>query len=604
MSRVSEKLTMTQSENTKPLSTPLANEGFNYAAPAQDTTKNVERLEVEKSWVGRAITEPKLPKSVILASLIINCLALITPLVILQIYDRIIPNISHATLWILFAGSCGLLFFDLALKSLRYYALGHSSSQYMHTMNVEAMSRILHAPFGMIEKQAVSTQLNRINALTHVAEFHGSQTRTTAIDMPFVIIFLSLMALVGGAIVLVPISLFAVFGLISISQNKKMNVALTERSNLDNRKFDFILEALSGMFTIKALGMESAIQRRYEKLQQNSAEGTYNQVKLGNSIQDLSVFFGSVAQIAVVGVGAVMTINNTMSMGALACCTLLSGQVLQPLLRGIVVWTDQQNLKLRRQTASELYELPFYDMSVSKQNITQSLSLKNVVLRNSSGTETLLNGASVEFPQDKIICIHTPSDQGRQSFLRMLKGEIAPQSGKVLVGEVDLHDANAQAMRSSISYVSSRTQMFRGTILENLTHFEISKNRAAAFEATRLLGLDDEINQLPEGFDTKIGEGISTEFGVGFMQKLAIARALVNSPSILLMDNITENLDPAALSQMQRTLDALRGRMTIIIASSDTRILAAADVIFALRDGLLQAARVANKPAQQALKSA
>jgi ATP-binding cassette, subfamily C, bacterial LapB len=578
-------------------------EGFDYAAPETSNRPQVDKLEVSNSWLGRAITEPKLHGSVIMSSLMINIMALTTPLVILQVYDRILPNQAKATLWMLFMGACGIMLLDLVLKSLRNYYLGHQAANYMHTMSVEGINRILHAPHGMVEKQALSTQMNKFTSLLHVAEFHGSQSRTSAIDMPFVVIFLGLMAAVGGFIVLVPLVLFAVFALISVQMNKKMSAALTERTNLDNRKYDFVIEALSNIFTLKVLGMESAIQRRYERLQQNSAEGTHTLVNSGNNIQDLSVLFGSIAQIAVVAVGAFLTINGNISMGALACCTLLSGQVLQPLLRGIVVWTEHQTLSMRRADAADIFKLPEVHRSEDMGQIAGNIVIRGLTTTSDSAGNSLQSADAV-FPMNKIICVHMNHDQMRKDLLRMISGDTLQLSGSVTIGDQTVSASTADALRRQISYVSPQTKMFRGTILENLTHFEISKKRMAALDAVRIMGIENEINQLPDGYDTKLGEGSNFEFGQDFIMKLAIARSLVAVPQVLLLDNVTENMDMVSMNHLGRTLDALRGRMTIIFATGDTRILKSADMLFSINNGKIVQARLSDelKPAQQQQK--
>lgn len=571
--------------------------GFDYTAPVFKHETKIKKVEVTSSWLGRGIKEPGTHSSVLLSSFIINIMALTSPLVILQVYDRILPNQAKATLWMLFFGACGVMLVDLALKTMRNYYLGYQSAHYMHAMSVESMNRMLNAKHGEVEKQALSTTMNRFSALLQVAEFHGSQSKTSAIDLPFVLIFLTLMALVGGWIVLVPLVLFGAFVLISIRMNKRMHAALIERTHLDNRKYDFVIEALTNVFTLKALGMESAIQRRYERLQQNSAEGTHTLVHHSNNIQDLSVLFGSISQIAVVSFGAYLTIQGNISLGALSCCTLLSGQVLSPLLRGVAVWTEHQTLMLRRADAAEMYKLSEVHRNENMVHFQGDIVLNDIVTEIDQFGQQL-SGASVHIPTGKTVCLYSNSDSLRQSVLRMISGDIPPVSGAVSVNGEDIFAESSDNLRRHIAYVSPQSKMFRGTILENLTHFEVSKKRMAALDAVRILGLEDEINQLPHGYDTKLGEGTGVEFGNDFIMKIAIARALVAVPQILLLNNVSENLDMMSMKHLMRTLEALQGRMTIIFATGDTRVLPAGDIVFSLTNGKILAARLSDKKSE------
>jgi ATP-binding cassette, subfamily C, bacterial LapB len=577
-------------------------ESFHYAAPERDAQKVVTRVEVSDSWTGEAIKEPKLQGSVILSSLIINFAALATPLVILQIYDRIIPNQSKSTLIYMIIGVIGIALLDLSLKILRSWQLSYSSTQYMHKMSVEAVRRILYAPHGMVEKSSLSAQMNRFNALLSVAEFHGGQSRTTAIDMPFVVIFLSLMALVGGPLVLVPVVLFAIFGLASIARNKAMNATLSERVNQDNRKYDFIIEVLSGIYTVKALGLEGAMQRRYERLQQGSAENTNQLVRNGNHIQDYSVMFGSIAQISVVAVGAIMTIQGSLSLGALACCTLLSGQILQPLLRGIVVWTDYQNLALRRHDAQMLFDLPAPAIDETKEVIKGDVKLTNVTVLNPQNGENQLNDVSLTMDFGKIVGVFTPPNSSSRALARLLIGDIMPNKGLAKIDESSIYNEMGEWETRPVVLVNTETQMFKGTLLENITLFEVGKKRKAAFEAVKLLGLEDEINQLPEGYETRMNDGQVAEFSAGFVLKIAIARALVASPTVLILDQVTDKLDNQSLMQLSRLFDVLRGRMSVLFTTQNQAILRSADQIYSLQNGILRSAKLAE-PGQQATQT-
>ena len=257
----------------------------------------------------------------------------------MQVYDRVIPNRSLATLAYLFLGLTIAIAIDYVLKISRSALLSWHATQFIERVEDEGIARFLRSPNGAFERDAAAVNVSRFAAAAALAEYHSGQARLVAIDLPFVAIALIVLTIVGGTMVLVPAVLFCFFAALAIGRARKFRQILDSRTAQDNRKYDFIAEVLAGIHTVKAMAMEPQMQRRFERLQQAVAETTMASILTGQANQTSATLYGSVSQLIVVAIGGTQVINDHLSMGALACCTMLSGQILQPLLRAIALWT-------------------------------------------------------------------------------------------------------------------------------------------------------------------------------------------------------------------------------------------------------------------------
>ncbi len=555
------------------------------------------------------VPEPSVPLVVYVASFVLNLLALGLPLVIMQVYDRVLPNRSFDTLSLMIIGLSGILVLDLLLKTIRAYLTGWMAARFNHTATVAAMERLMKAPYNATEKDSPTVHMARLAALSSIADFHGGASRLMVIDMPFVTIFLAMLAFVGGTMVLVPLGLFAVFALIAAKRNKALRLILEERTQQDERKYDFVTEAISGIHTIKTFAMEPQMMRRFERLQQAVAVTTHRSIITGGEAQAMSVVYGNISQIIVVSIGATQVIDQNLSMGALACCTLLSGQVLQPLLRGMALWSELGSLAIKRNHAAHLFELPAplnAPVAVSTSTLRGALELNHVVVNEGGEARVpLLTVDTLAIAPGTIAGIRGTGSSAASTLVRLVMGDLAPASGTVRVDGLDPCGPEGAALRNAMAYVGAQAIMFRASIIDNIALFAHGRDRDAALEAARLVGLEEDIHLLPEGYDTKLGDGIAQNFPASFLQRIAIARAIARRPRVLVFDEVNALLDRKSDLALMRALDALRGRLTVLIVSQRPSFLACADVVWGFEgDRLVATQRSAPPPAPPAQQEA
>jgi ATP-binding cassette subfamily C protein LapB len=531
------------------------------------------------------IREPKVSPEVYFASFAINLLALALPLSIMQVYDRIIPNRSLVTFTYLLLGLALALAVEFVLKTTRSALLSWHAMHFVRNIEHEAIARLLRAQDGPFELEPAAVHINRYAAAAALGEYHCGQARLVSIDLPFVAISLTVLAIVGGLMVLVPAGLFCLFGALAVGRARKFRTIINTRTIQDNRKYDFIAEVLAGIHTVKSMAMEPQMQRRFERLQQAIAETTMSSILTGQANQTSALLYGSVSQLVVVAIGASQVVDDQLTMGALTCCTLLSGQILQPLLRAISLWTERETVGHRRAELRSLLDVPPVEAAPSTRvEVEGNIRFENVIFSYSPDVDPALRAVDLSITAGAIVGIKGEDGSGRTTLLRLLRGDIQPTSGRITVDDSSTIAPEFLSVRQSIAYVGPAPVIFRGTIMDNLTMFS-PERRDFARRMARLFELEATINVLPDGFETTLGEGLGDDLPASTAQQVNIVRALATNPRILLLDEANSVLDGIAESALMRALDSLRGQLTVVIVSHRPSLLALCDSLLIVQRG-------------------
>ncbi len=530
-----------------------------------------------------------LPRSVLLASLFVNVLGLALPLTILQVYDRILPHRSTDTLLLLSLGLLGVFAVEALLKIARSYVMGWSAVKQGYRAEMGALIRHLKARQGEVDRTPAALWMDAFDAVGELNAFHGGNARLIIVDLPMAAVFLIVTALVGGFLVLVPIALIAGFGCFAALKSKDLQTVLSHRTDQDNKRYDFLVECLEGIHTIKGLAMEPQMQRRFERLQKSSSMASYDTISMGNKLQTIGSLFANSTMILVVSVGATMVMYGDLSIGSLACCSLLSGRLIQPVLRGIGVWTELQNIELAQTRAKRFDDLDVLGAAAAEAqaDMRGEIVFSHAGYRQEGVRKLHFEDISLEIGTGEMIGLRGEKDSGCTTFARLIIGDAVPTSGAVTIDGLDASGAHRAALRRRISYVAADAVSFKGTILENISMFGAGEKLEAARGAARLIGLEEDIHRLPNGYDTPLAQGVSDTFSSGFMQRIAIARAVAQEPKILILDEANTLLDMRSDALLREGLTQLKGEVTSVLISNRPSLLQISDRVFELREGRL-----------------
>ena len=526
------------------------------------------------------------PRAVLVASLLINLLALALPLTILQVYDRVIPNSAFNTLTALLVALFTVVVFDTALKIARNHLVSRAALESAFKARVTAAAKLLYGDQHEINAKPRSYWFDRMSAVEEMGSMRGTADRAVLLDIPFIAIFLFMTGLIGGWLVAVPILLIVSFAVVMLWLSGQQRRLMDDGREEDERRYGYIVEWLGGITTIKALAMEAQIQRRFEEMMALSSAYSFLAAERNNRVPALGQLFSNLMMVSVVTGGAVFVIDGVMSVGSLACCSLLATRVAQPMFRVISVWTQIEASTLAEMRAQEILDLPFSIPSNEAFTCTGSIELADVHLP-ARGRWNGFEKLRLRIDPGEFIGITGGVGSGKSTFLSLLNGTLAPASGQVKVDGIDIASPEGRHLRRAIQTVDGRITLMRGSIIENITMFRTGEFMREAVAAVELMGFHEQINGLADGYDTKVGDGSASVMPQGFLQSLMIARALAHKPSILLIDDMTALLDQETQRRLTQALTALRGAMTFVLVSTNTALLKQADRIFALREGYL-----------------
>lgn len=527
--------------------------------------------------------------SVLLASLGINLFALALPMVILQVYDRIIPNQAEETFILLLAGMMVVVVLDTILKIFRSLILSWEGARFDHRESLKAMSRILDSETLAFEENSTGFYLDKMHALEQIQEFHSGQSILLMLDFPFVVVFIFLIWVIAGPLIFIPITLLLLFLVVSVITGRHLHEALVTRSTMEDRRQNFLIETLQGIHTIKSMAMESFMLRRYEKLQAQSAGSVFELSKINSVAQGIGATFSQLSAVSFVTIGSFYVIDGILTIGALAAGTMLSSRVLQPGLRAMGLWIQFQSIRLAHKKIAEIYALAQEKTGSfrSDDGIRGKIELRDVSFKYPTQEQDLLSGVSLTINPGDSISITGNNGAGKSTLINLLSGFLHPTQGQVLLDDKDICDFDLEYLRTQIGIVPQLGNLFEGTILENMTLYREGGIIDHALDLSQKLGLEEIISRLPNGLDTQVGGAAVDTLSEGVRQKIIMVRSLAGNPPIVLFDDANANFDIKNDKKLQNVIEDMLGKYTIVIISHRPSFLRLCERQFLLEDGQL-----------------
>ena len=525
-----------------------------------------------------------------LSSLFINLLSLAFPIMILQLYDRVVPNQSMSTLNMLVLFVLCAVLGEIIFRIARAYLTSWSAARYEHKMSVDAYQHLLMARLSQFKKEGVGVYLDRLSSLCGMKDFYGGQALTLLLDFPFVILYLGLIAYIANFLVLIPILTLGMFGLFGYYVGVCMQNELTEKKLVDERRFSFILEILSGIYTVKSMAIESFMLRRYERLQNSSA----NQGRVISSLSSvsgvLSGIFMQVNIILVVSVGSIYVIAGDMTIGSLAACTLLANRSLNPINNIMMFWKRMQSILVAEKGLEKIYEMQREDAigKVRINNLKGTLDLTNVDFKYEGTEKYFFKDLNLSIPTGKTIAIMGDASCGKTTLMELIMGLYEPTKGEIKIGDQNIQSCDKSELRKAIAYLPQKSYLFKGTILDNLTLFREGDYLHKAIETIKTVGLEHIIYSLPDGYETEVGKGVSDSLPAGVKQGILIAQNLIDEPSIFIFDQSNINNDKEDDKRICKFLNKIKGSYTIILVSNKAEILKIADECYQIKNKKLE----------------
>ncbi|MBT5108369.1 MAG: ATP-binding cassette domain-containing protein [Rhodospirillaceae bacterium] len=532
---------------------------------------------------------------VLLTSVALNILTLALPLVILQVYDRIIPGAATDTFAFLVLGLVIVVVLEAVLRTVRGYIIAWAAARFEHATLRRAVDRLLSTEIEAFENVPAGTHLDRLSAIEPLRDFHSGNGLLAISELPFVFIFLGLIAVIGGPLVFAPIAVVLLAGIAAFFVGISLDRAVRRRAALDDQRYNFIFQVLSGIHSVKGLGLEAQILRRYQAYLRPLSSAVADVARLSGVGQAIGATFGNLAMFAVAAIGSVYVVQGAMTGGTLIASTLLAGRAVQPLIRMIGVWVQARNLKLSEERLDALMALPQEYRPDTNETVAPNLDtgivLENITVNRGESDVPVLGNISLEIPAGSIVVVTGAAGSGQSTLLDLMAGLTRPDAGRLLIDGIDSDHIDMRSFRGKIGFARENMVLFRGTVLDNLTTFQGRSALPMAIDGAHSLALDEVIARMPNGLQTKVGDTASDSLAGSIKQLIALVRAFAGEPRLLLLDEANSALDLQTDRKLLQLLEKLRGRTTIILVTSRPSLMNIADLEVSMDRGRIIAVR-------------
>ncbi|MGE5516443.1 MAG: peptidase domain-containing ABC transporter [Bacteroidota bacterium] len=537
------------------------------------------------------------------ASVFLNILALALPLALLQIYDRIIPNSSTGTLLLLLAGVVSAVVLEAVLRCARADIIGWSGVQFEHAAGCKAFAHILATPADELEKVGPGELIERLGGLPTVREVFSENWTLVVCDLPFVLLFLGAIGYLAGWLVVAPVVILAGFVAFAVLGDKSSEKAIKDFNTVRDRRQNFSIEVIQGIHSIKSMAMEAQMIQRYARLQEAVARNSHRLTQVNTHSLSTAGVFSQLLTLSVVVFGGMMVVDNHLTVGGLSACTLLAGRALQPIQKAVGLWTRWQSARLMRTRFESVFELP-QDPRAAEQvvrPIKGRVELRDVTFKPTDDVPPVFENVTLTIQPGERVAIGGDNGSGKSTLLRLIHGSIAASAGEVLLDgiPVSAHERSHLLRDGGIAFVPQRGELMRGTILENLTMFRAERRRDALRIASEL-GLDAVVYRLAHGYHTRVGDGSGDILPRGVIQRIAVVRALVTKPRVLLFDEANASMDGPGDEALRQYLEGMSRDTTLIMVTLRPSLQRLADRMLRIEKGSLVNAVLPPPPAAAA----
>ncbi len=522
------------------------------------------------------------------ASVVINLLALATPLFMMTVYNRVIRYGALTTLDVLLVGMVSLVAVELALRALRGRIAAHAGARLDVEVGREAASRVLQLPLATIERLAPGRLLERLRQLDQLRPLLSGHLPLLLVDLLFVGLFLAVIFVLAPVLGWITLAGGLGFALLGWLARRPLERAARTHSQLVTRKNARLLEALAHAPTVKALGLEPEMEQRYRAELYGTAWAGLETGARGQLAASLAQAVQHLTALAVVYAGARMVVAGELTIGALIAASILAARTLAPLRQLFLNWAQLQQAREAWRRVDRLLQEPVSAPAVRRAlgevELRGALKLERVRFRYADDRPWALDGIDLEVPAGAMVALVGAPGSGKSTLLALIAGLHRPQEGRVLVDGHEVRHLPDAVHRRRLGFVPQEVQLFAGTIADNIALGAEDRSRARVIAAARFVGLHDVVSRLPAGYDTELGEG-GAGLSMGQKQLLTIARALIRNPRILLLDEATSALDPTSERRLFEHLRrAGRGR-TLLLATHRPQAVAFCDEAVVLREG-------------------
>jgi ATP-binding cassette subfamily C protein LapB len=564
-------------------------------------TPQVGEIKLRHWFWGAMADQWPVYRDVLAAALLINVMALTMPLFTMNVYDRVVPNRAIETLWVLALGVALVIVFDLVLRTLRGYFIDLASARIDMQLSAKIMERVLGVRMEA-RPAAVGSFASNLRSFESVRDFITSATVTTFIDLPFALLFLLVIGIIAWPLifpVLVAMILVTIYAYVLQHKMHELSETTYRAGALRNAT---LIESLTALETIKTQGAEGVMQSKWEKSVAFVARVNNQMRFLSAAATNGAMEVQQLVNVMVVIAGVYLISEGMLSMGGLIACTMLSSRAVAPLGQVVGLLMQYHNAKVAltslEQVMANPVERPNDANFVHRPELRGNIEFRDVAFNYPNTQVAALKSVNFSIREGEKVVVIGRVGSGKTTLQKLLMGLYQTTGGAVSIDGVDVRQLDPADLRRNIGYVPQDVTLFYGTMRDNISIGAPFADDTAILAAAEAGGLTEFVNRHPDGFEMMIGERGESLSG-GQRQGVAIARAFLMDPPILLLDEPTSAMDFSSEQQFKQRLKTIAAHKTVIIVTHRNSLLDLATRIIVIDDGKV----VADGPRDQVVQA-
>ncbi|MBL4603100.1 MAG: ATP-binding cassette domain-containing protein [Emcibacteraceae bacterium] len=569
----------------------IGNAYFLSSKHDSQTNKETDAAPAE-NWVTELFFRFKKEiKELLWMTFLLNIFALLVPLFIMTVYDQVIPSQSSMTLLYLMMGIGFAIICEIVLRIHRSKFVSYIGARVENIVATATFEKLLGLPAIMTESAPIGTQVSRLKEFDVIKGLFSSTLINVVLELPFVLIFIAVIASIAGSLALIPIAMMFIFIITAMIMIPATKRRVNKSSKARAKKHGFLVETLTNLRTIKQTASEEAWHKRYRDLSAESAYTQFKSAQVSFLLQSMAQAIMLASGVATVGFGVIKVIDGEMTIGAMIATMALIWRVLSPLQNLFLTLTRLEHTLSSIKQINSLMKLkteanPNPD-NISQREFVGHILFDRVSFRYRQGSEPALLGTSFEVMPNEMLAIIGANASGKSTILKIILAMYQNQAGQVIVDGMDIRQINPLTLRQSIAYVPQEARFFHGTIAQNLRLSHPTASDEELQEACEIANLSGDIDKLPEGIETRIGDHTVHGMASGFKQRLSLARAFLKKSPILLLDEPAQTLDFEADQAFINSLKKLKGTCTIIMISHRPSHIKLCDKVLTMENGMV-----------------
>jgi subfamily B ATP-binding cassette protein HlyB/CyaB len=540
------------------------------------------------SWFVPALVKyRRLFGEALLASLFLQLFALVAPLFFQAVMDKVLVHRGVTTLDVLVIGLVAVVVFESVLSALRSYVFSHTTSRIDVELGARLFRHLLALPLAYFQARRVGDSVARVRELENIRSFLTGQALTLVLDLVFSFVFIAVMLAYSVPLTFIVLASVPLYAGLSLLVVPVLRRRLDEKFARGAENQALLVEAVTGIQTVKAAALEPQLARRWESQLAAYVSASFRTGALAAFAHEGVGLIGKLVSAATLWYGAHLVMDGTMSVGMFVAFNMFAQRVAQPVMRIAQMWTDFQQTGISMQRLGDILntraEAP-PRAALPLPPIKGRVTLENVSFRYRPDARPVISGVSLDIAPGQVVGIVGRSGSGKSTLTKLVQRLYAPEHGRVLVDGIDIGLVDLAQLRRQIGVVLQDSWLFNRSVRENIAIADPAAPIEAVIQAARLAGAHDFIGELPEGYDTRVGEQGASLSG-GQRQRIAIARALFANPRILIFDEATSALDVESEAAIQRNMAAICAGRTVIVISHRLSAVRRAHAIVVMDEG-------------------